>query len=171
MNQNHAIQNYAAGNIGLSASAESVHQKRPSRRGNISRHHPNRSSSRRNKENGSTHSGSFRNSNKALGKHGNQMNVSRRPRAVSFDQPTLPIDLTAVIVPQMQKLCDRNDQHVATNDVTVDDEAVDGHNITKYDDCGGGGGGRAGAGIIPFDVLDVGWNNQFDAIVNGPRLL
>lgn len=43
------------GNIGLSASAESVHHsvKRSSRRGaNLIRHHPHRSSSRRNKENG-----------------------------------------------------------------------------------------------------------------------
>ncbi|XP_065081303.1 uncharacterized protein RhoGAP71E isoform X3 [Ochlerotatus camptorhynchus] len=49
------------GNVGLSASAESVHHaKRPSRRG--SRHgHVHRSSSRRNKENGSSRSNSFRN--------------------------------------------------------------------------------------------------------------
>ncbi|XP_055383742.1 AF4/FMR2 family member lilli-like isoform X2 [Condylostylus longicornis] len=40
----------SVGNIGLSASAESVHIKRPSRR--YTRHHPHRSSSRRNKENG-----------------------------------------------------------------------------------------------------------------------
>ncbi|XP_037907176.1 uncharacterized protein LOC119649201 isoform X3 [Hermetia illucens] len=46
------------GNIGLSASAESVHYpvKRPSRRGpSTARHHPHRSSSRRNKENGKSH--------------------------------------------------------------------------------------------------------------------
>ncbi|XP_062562064.1 uncharacterized protein LOC134225744 isoform X4 [Armigeres subalbatus] len=51
------------GNVGLSASAESVHHvKRPSRRG--SRHgHVHRSSSRRNKENGSSRSNSFRNKN------------------------------------------------------------------------------------------------------------
>lgn len=57
------------GNVGLSASAESVHHaKRPSRRG--SRHgHVHRSSSRRNKENGSSRSNSFR--NKASGAKGN----------------------------------------------------------------------------------------------------
>ncbi|XP_055599942.1 uncharacterized protein LOC129749101 isoform X4 [Uranotaenia lowii] len=55
------------GNVGLSASAESVHQvKRPSRRG--SRHgHLHRSSSRRNKENGSSRSNSFRNKRAGAG--------------------------------------------------------------------------------------------------------
>lgn len=54
---------FKVGNVGLSASAESVHHvKRPSRRG--SRHgHVHRSSSRRNKENGSSRSNSFRNKN------------------------------------------------------------------------------------------------------------
>ncbi|KFB51352.1 hypothetical protein ZHAS_00019412 [Anopheles sinensis] len=53
------------GNVGLSASAESVHQsssaKRPSRRGGSRHGHLHRSSSRRNKENGSSRSNSFRN--------------------------------------------------------------------------------------------------------------
>ncbi|XP_050094879.1 uncharacterized protein LOC126577367 isoform X3 [Anopheles aquasalis] len=51
------------GNVGLSASAESVHQsaKRPSRRGGSRHGHLHRSSSRRNKENGASRSNSFRN--------------------------------------------------------------------------------------------------------------
>ncbi|XP_035898160.1 uncharacterized protein LOC118505863 isoform X7 [Anopheles stephensi] len=52
------------GNVGLSASAESVHQssaKRPSRRAGSRHGHLHRSSSRRNKENGSSRSNSFRN--------------------------------------------------------------------------------------------------------------
>ncbi|XP_049288916.1 uncharacterized protein LOC125766880 isoform X3 [Anopheles funestus] len=59
------------GNVGLSASAESVHQssaKRPSRRGGSRHGHLHRSSSRRNKENGSSRSNSFR--NKANGSKG-----------------------------------------------------------------------------------------------------
>lgn len=50
------------GNISLSASSESIYQSKFFRsRGNSTRHHPHRMSSRRNKENGSS-SGSFRKS-------------------------------------------------------------------------------------------------------------
>lgn len=85
----------SVGNIGLSASAESVHQsatgKRPSRRGTASRHHPHRSSSRRNKENGSR-PGSFRNNK--LANNSNNPDIDgrlRKQRAVSFEQPTPPV--------------------------------------------------------------------------------
>lgn len=85
----------SVGNIGLSASAESVHQsatgKRPSRRGTASRHHPHRSSSRRNKENGSR-PGSFRNNK--LANNSNNPDIDgrlRKQRAVSFEQPPPPV--------------------------------------------------------------------------------
>ncbi|XP_055526763.1 uncharacterized protein LOC129719459 isoform X4 [Wyeomyia smithii] len=112
------------GNLGLSASAESVHQvKRPSRRG--SRHgHLHRSSSRRNKENGSSRSNSFRNKNAApkgagngggppgdvTGGLGNSSSSNtgtfaglgstkehhriRKQRAVSFEQTSAPTGTT-----------------------------------------------------------------------------
>lgn len=51
----------SVGNIGLSASSESIYQTKYTRsRGNSTRHHPHRMSSRRNKENGSS-SGIIRN--------------------------------------------------------------------------------------------------------------
>lgn len=81
------------GNVGLSASAESVHQiKRSSQRRAGSRHsHLHRSSSRRNKENGNSRPGSFRNKNSENGKDdngGTSGNRIRKTRAVSFEQPT-----------------------------------------------------------------------------------
>lgn len=67
------------GNIGLSASSESIYQTKFTRsRGNSTRHHPHRVSSRRNKENGS--SGSFRKSNsssiKKQSQNGNDKNAN-----------------------------------------------------------------------------------------------
>lgn len=62
----------SVGNIGLSASSESIYQKKYTRsRGNSTRHHPHRISSRRNKENGSS-SGIFRN-----GKSSNNVKKSK----------------------------------------------------------------------------------------------
>ncbi|XP_037032796.1 uncharacterized protein LOC119071844 isoform X3 [Bradysia coprophila] len=108
------------GNIGLiSTSAESVHQaKRPSRRIQIARHHPHRSSSRRNKENGSR-SNSFRNNK--LSNNNDDDGRSRKARAVSFDQPP-PI----VIVTTHQEWCKYS--------ISVDD-MDDQPNITSITDC------------------------------------
>ncbi|XP_059622945.1 uncharacterized protein LOC132266119 isoform X2 [Phlebotomus argentipes] len=91
-NQSSTLPPTIAGNIGLSASAESVHQlKRASSR--RSRHHPHRSSSRRNKENGSR-PGSFRSAAgsglQASNSHhnsneGGAAGGRRRPKGVTFD--------------------------------------------------------------------------------------
>ncbi|XP_041780781.1 uncharacterized protein LOC121598257 isoform X4 [Anopheles merus] len=67
----HHAHGIIVGNVGLSASAESVHQssaKRSSRRGGSRHGHLHRSSSRRNKENGSSRSNSFRNKANGAGK-------------------------------------------------------------------------------------------------------
>lgn len=126
------------GNIGLSLSQDSIHQaKRPSRRSNASRHHPHRSSSRRNKENGSR-SGSFRKHHQQQQQQYDDMiRMSRKTRAVSFDQPQLWLETStaAATVPNMQtnqntKLCDRNKsdsftKRINTIDVDVDD-MIDG---------------------------------------------
>lgn len=79
----------SGGNGGLSASAESVHYKRPSRRSK----HLNRSSSRRNKENGAR-KGSFRNNKNATNVSANeqatnqQQQLAKRNARVSFEPPT-----------------------------------------------------------------------------------
>ena len=70
---------HAVGNVGLSASAESVHQssaKRSSRRGGSRHGHLHRSSSRRNKENGSSRSNSFRSKANGAGKGAANANPS-----------------------------------------------------------------------------------------------
>lgn len=83
--KNQKLLNQSVGNVGLSASAESVQQlKRSSRRG--SSRHPHRSSSRRNKENGGSRPGSFRNTNINSKDDGR----IRKQRAVSFEQQQLP---------------------------------------------------------------------------------
>lgn len=140
------------GNVGLSASAESVHQaKRPSRRGQASRHHPHRSSSRRNKENGGSRSGSFRNKC-AAGQQNSQdeHNRIRKARTVSFEQPpvvvvvpstaTLPqwCDYTKSIEDHLDRFINHHttrhqqQQHNATHnaliqnsDITDNDELMD----------------------------------------------
>lgn len=83
-------------NIGLTCSAESMHTiaaRRLSRRGTASRHHPHRTSSRRNKENGN---GVHRNSiGRTSGSASNSTNHDdlrnqRKQRTVSFEQNQLP---------------------------------------------------------------------------------
>lgn len=74
----------SGGNLGLSASAESVHYKRPSTRRSK---HLNRSSSRRNKENGSR-TGSFRNKNiqnEQQSAASQDQQLSKRNARVSFE--------------------------------------------------------------------------------------
>nr|XP_040231020.2 uncharacterized protein LOC120954839 isoform X4 [Anopheles coluzzii] len=75
----HHAHGIIVGNVGLSASAESVHQssaKRSSRRGGSRHGHLHRSSSRRNKENGSSRSNSFRNKANGAGKGAANANPS-----------------------------------------------------------------------------------------------
>lgn len=72
--QSNAHAHNSVGNIGLSASSESIYQTKYTRsRGNSTRHHPHRISSRRNKENGSS-SGLLRN-----GKSSNNVKKQKSP--------------------------------------------------------------------------------------------
>lgn len=129
------------GNIGLSLSQDSIHQaKRPSRRSNASRHHPHRSSSRRNKENGASRSGSFRkhHQQQQQQQYDDIIRMSRKTRAVSFDQPQLPLETSTAAAAmaniqtnQNTKLCDRNKsdsftERINTIDVDVDVDVIDG---------------------------------------------
>lgn len=78
------------GNIGLSASSESIYQTKYTRsRGNSTRHHPHRISSRRNKENGSS-SGIFRN-----GKSSNNVKILKSgiENLSKTDSNTLKVNL------------------------------------------------------------------------------
>ncbi|XP_038108019.1 uncharacterized protein LOC6049842 isoform X3 [Culex quinquefasciatus] len=106
----HGHHGIIVGNVGLSASAESVHTsvKRPSRRGGSRHGHIHRSSSRRNKENGSSRSNSFRSKNNkvaaaAVGSGGAVVAIDpakdhhqriRKQRAVSFEQTSAPTGTT-----------------------------------------------------------------------------
>ncbi|XP_055706256.1 uncharacterized protein LOC129803591 [Phlebotomus papatasi] len=141
------------GNIGLSASAESVHQlkRANSRRSGGSRHHPHRSSSRRNKENGSR-SGSFRNNPgsglQSSNSHhnstaGSQENATtsgsagrlKKPKGVTFDATITPAkwcDFPAIDVPpqdatdtDVSMITDSNeDCHVVMMDTTPPQDTI-----------------------------------------------
>lgn len=91
---------YTVDNIGLTCSVESMHTiaaRRLSRRGTASRHHPHRTSSRRNKENGNgigvhrnsigRSSGSGNSSSAAH--HDDLLRNQRKQRTVSFEQNQL----------------------------------------------------------------------------------
>lgn len=157
---------FIVGNIGLSASAESVHQaKRPSRRNNATRHHPHRSSSRRNKENGSSRSGSFRNNGKTLNaaNHTNQIDdvtrINRKSRAVSFDQSSIVAEVSS-------KLCNRNNSDrnerntIGGHDLSID--AADGDKLASDN--------MVEDGIIGFDLIDIGIQTPTDHHFKPPRV-
>lgn len=81
-------------NIGLTCSAESMHTiaaRRLSRRGTASRHHPHRTSSRRNKENGNgVHRNSIgRSGSGTSNTHQDDLRNQRKQRTVSFEQNQL----------------------------------------------------------------------------------